>query len=820
MDVLKFLFALALCGCLNPQAETCGSLLCPEGTVCTPGGCATQEAIDACANKADGDMCTTSEITFDGYCTGGSCQQSVCGNGKQEYGEVCDDGNRTPGDGCSIDCKSDETCGNGIVDVLAGEQCDSGILGQAADGCSSTCTLEFDTWTSATPPPMLGRYGASGALDALGRVVMFGGITNSNLFLSDTWEWDGTSWIERFPLTVPPARGYAMMAYDPTRHRTVLFGGQTDNGKVTNDVWEWDGVDWKDVTPTMNNLAERYGGGMAADPIVAGRVILYGGAGQDDMAVCTASAWDGSSWVNVGSPVGTLGNCSTSAAASNGSELVVFDGQTTYVYDGTWTHYTGAGPPTLAHASMAYDSASGNIFLFGGLNTGSNAESAEVWTWSGGAWSEESTGATCGSLSCARDSALLSTDPTSGVFMHGGRTKVGAGVPPMYQPKSDSYHWSQNAFVNVAVATAPSARFGAASTYDPLRGVTIVFGGGNAVAADADTWQWDGSHWQQLASAPSGPRQLHAMTYDRADDVTIAFGGNDGNTELRDTIIFNGSSWGSPVASLPAAVSCSVSSGTGRSSWLAYDEKIEKPVLVRGAGNLVKTLTYTWDSQNVAWTQVVTATAPPPRLEAAMTYDAAHGTIVLFGGISCTDGMRFNDTWLFDGTTWTQVTPLHSPAHRSGASMAYDDRTQLVIMFGGLRMDGALGETWTWDGQDWTQLALPIAPDPRYDATLAFDAVRANVMLFGGTLDSGMLTSEVWTYRFHSAAFPPELCALGSADTDGDTLKGCGDPDCQGRCNPLCRAGDSSCTGPHCGDGICSPYLEDYELCPMDCNPP
>jgi cysteine-rich repeat protein len=45
------------------------------------------------------------------------------------------------GDGCSADCRSDETCGNGVVDTATGEGCDDGNLA-SGDGCTSTCQLE------------------------------------------------------------------------------------------------------------------------------------------------------------------------------------------------------------------------------------------------------------------------------------------------------------------------------------------------------------------------------------------------------------------------------------------------------------------------------------------------------------------------------------------------------------------------------------------------------------------------------------------------------------------------------------------------------
>jgi cysteine-rich repeat protein len=63
---------------------------------------------------------------------------AACGNNHIDPGEVCDDGNNVSGDGCSADCKSDETCGNGIVDTAVGERCDDGnTIG--GDGCSADC---------------------------------------------------------------------------------------------------------------------------------------------------------------------------------------------------------------------------------------------------------------------------------------------------------------------------------------------------------------------------------------------------------------------------------------------------------------------------------------------------------------------------------------------------------------------------------------------------------------------------------------------------------------------------------------------------------
>lgn len=65
---------------------------------------------------------------------------AVCGNSIIEVGEGCDDGNTTPGDGCSASCQVETpVCGNSIVE--SGEQCDDGNTNNG-DGCSNTCQIE------------------------------------------------------------------------------------------------------------------------------------------------------------------------------------------------------------------------------------------------------------------------------------------------------------------------------------------------------------------------------------------------------------------------------------------------------------------------------------------------------------------------------------------------------------------------------------------------------------------------------------------------------------------------------------------------------
>src|SRR5262245_60344618 len=169
----------------------------------------------------DGAACVADGI--DGVCTSGVCDLIICGDGRVVGPEQCDDGNQKANDGCSADCLSNETCGNGVVDGVKGEQCDDGLYGLSADGCSALCETELSTWSDVEPVPPSARYQHALAYDSRrGRVVMFGGAGTGTLV--ETWEWDGATWRHRDPHTTPPGRYQQGMAYDPERGVVVMFG--------------------------------------------------------------------------------------------------------------------------------------------------------------------------------------------------------------------------------------------------------------------------------------------------------------------------------------------------------------------------------------------------------------------------------------------------------------------------------------------------------------------------------------------------------------------------------------------------------------------
>jgi cysteine-rich repeat protein len=98
-----------------------------------------------------------------------------CGDGVVQVvaGEQCDDGNLIPGDGCDPVCHVEAECGDDVTHVVAGEQCDDGNVA-AGDGCSPTCQFEAVLLTESEPnhqdmPDSLDGYdGAVGSISPVG----------------------------------------------------------------------------------------------------------------------------------------------------------------------------------------------------------------------------------------------------------------------------------------------------------------------------------------------------------------------------------------------------------------------------------------------------------------------------------------------------------------------------------------------------------------------------------------------------------------------------------------------------------------------------
>ncbi len=104
----------------------------------------------------------------------------------------------------------------------------------------------------------------------------------------------------------------------------------------------------------------------------------------------------------------------------------------------------------------------------------------------------------------------------------------------------------------------------------------------------------------------------------------------------------------------------------------------------------------------LTWTKQAPAASPAARDHAPMTYDAATGTLVLFGGRGRTT-TRNRAPGSGTAQPGPSRPPRPAPLPRAAASMAYDAATGNVVLFGGINGAKKFGDTWIWDGLNLDQ---------------------------------------------------------------------------------------------------------------------
>lgn len=322
------------------------------------------------------------------------------------------------------------------------------------------------------------------------------------------------------------------------------------------------------------------------------------------------------------------------------------------------------------------------------------------------------------------------------------------------------------------IRSSPDARSHHAMAYDSHRGVTVLHGGGRFDGAEQepafdDTWEWDGERWTLRATGGPGPRAGHALSFDPRRGVTVLFGGYAGEDRARDTWEWDGTQWTRADTDGPAGL-CDVQ--------LAYDQRLGLTILYGqyDDGDVWPSQMWGWDGQ--CWT-MLDDNPPAIHYPYRMVYDDRRSVIVLVGNA----GWPYQ-TWEWDGSTWSlrnasglpiddygddfalaydgrrgvtvaHFGPYSSPstcewdgsswtaypdaglAGRSNHALAYDSGRGVTVLFGGrARSDVAkvhpVDDTWEWDGVAWTQRHIGQLRPPSWGFAVSYDREREVILLW------------------------------------------------------------------------------------------
>jgi hypothetical protein len=327
-----------------------------------------------------------------------------------------------------------------------------------------------------------------------------------------------------------------------------------------------------------------------------------------------------------------------------------------------WRPYpaTAVAPPARREAAMAYDAASNQVVLFGGLSA-SGSVLGDTWVWSGSAWHKETPADGPPPLegaSMAYDSSLKE------LILFGG---LGSTPAP---PSNATWAWNGASWypLDSGASTLPPARSGAVLA--SAGGAFLLFGG---TAADGsvldDTWTFDGSEWAADSPATSPPPLTGAAsTWDAARHQVVVFGGQSAIQSpswSAETWTWSGSTWVKAATSGPSA-------RTGGA--LAYDGDLAGDVLIGGTGAAgVDSDTWLFDGRR--WTPMTAYNPPPARYLAAAAWDSAGHQLVLFGGAGAS-GTVLGDTQTLSvpastpPATTTTRPHSHRPSHPTTSTPA------------------------------------------------------------------------------------------------------------------------------------------------------
>ncbi|HSF80086.1 MAG TPA: kelch repeat-containing protein [Anaerolineales bacterium] len=247
-------------------------------------------------------------------------------------------------------------------------------------------------------------------------------------------------------------------------------------------------------------------------------------------------------------------------------------------------------------------------------------------------------------------------------------------------------------------------------------------------------------YWQEILPPHSPPGlAFHGMAYDSSRQVTVLFGGNSGSARVNRTWEYNGSDWSEVFPTTKPSGRENINQA------MVYDNARNKVVLFGGL-SVTGYVNDTWEYDGSTWSQVNTGSTPQARDAHALVYDSARGKTVLFGG-SHPANNYLNDTWEYNGSNWQQVFPSQSPPGRNHHAAAYDSRRGVLVMFGGIVQGGTfVNDTWEFDGTNWQQVFPADRPSARSNHSMSYDASRGVVVLFGGTANGQDPLNETWEY--------------------------------------------------------------------------
>jgi hypothetical protein len=276
--------------------------------------------------------------------------------------------------------------------------------------------------------------------------------------------------------------------------------------------------------------------------------------------------------------------------------------------------------------------------------------------------------------------------------------------------------------------------WGAASSADSY---DVYLGTDETAVANADnsSSEFKGNQ-AELSYSPPGNLAYETTYYWRIDSVNAA-----GTTK--------GDVWSFTTEAPPAPWSWTLkdTSGPGERwfhdmAWCGGSVVLFGGLSYEGTVTIFHNDTWIWDG--ASWTELTLSTSPPARYGHTMCFDS-QGALLS----DRTGAFYYDDTWKRPGLDWEQLYPDANPGQWMDFVMKNVHGGSYAILHGGYAgWENFTDRTWMWNGTQWEEVIVSSAQKPcaRGMHAMAYDPVRNEFVIFGGYGNSEFL-SDTWVLK-------------------------------------------------------------------------
>ncbi len=280
-------------------------------------------------------------------------------------------------------------------------------------------------------------------------------------------------------------------------------------------------------------------------------------------------------------------------------------------------------------------------------------------------------------------------------------------------------------FVSKTFFDPPCYSYYGGFSYYPPTSIFVKFGGNDST----ETLEYDGSKWTSYSTNPAPPSRYYpAMAYDAINEKILLFGGYNYDTEES-----YGDTWSyDPKTHLWSELHPQNSPPPDWAFRATTDSKRKVIVMIKPGA------TYEWDGSNFS----NTTSSGPNYYYGNLAYFPDLNKVIYFGGYFDSGKICKNETWSYDGSSWTKLSVDISPDKRCDAVLSYNNRLKKVVLFGGSDEEYNLFyDYWSFDGTNWQEeVYCGTPPSGYYDMLGDYDLIRGRLVL-------AKASSETSTYE-------------------------------------------------------------------------